>query len=216
MPQDPATPRLTDDEVRQVIRSRLRDGLPCNAIALREAVNGGGTERLVRLLKDVRAETQYSEQVMLSHTTLGDTLPKDVEIRMEALRTDILSSISRARHEERAAASAAQQHAAHAAQVRLERVVDEEESAAQNAIALARSLDAALARVQLLEEMNSQLNQRAIDAEVGAREHAAAAQARWDALDTAYQSLLKHVSPSITARKRRAGADGARTTKASK
>ena len=108
MRDDEAPPRLNDDEVRTVIRTRLRDGLPCNAPTLRETVGGGGTERLVRRLREVRAESHDGSGLqMVAPNTIAAILPPELEKRLDALRTDMLATIARTRTEERAAAAAA-------------------------------------------------------------------------------------------------------------
>jgi hypothetical protein len=196
MRDDEAPIRLNDDEVRTAIRTRLRDGLPCNAPTLREAVGGGGTERLVRLLREVRAESPDASRIQInSSTAIAETLPPELEKRFEALRFDMLATVVRVREEERAAAAAAAEHAARATQMRLDRVSDDEATATNNALELAKCLDLALARMRELEVENTALVKRGTDAEVLRQHEAANYQARWTALDTAYHALLARVIP---------------------
>ena len=81
---------------------------PCNAPTLRETVGGGGTERLVRRLREVRAESHDGSGLqMVAPNTIAAVLPPELEKRLDALRTDMLATIARTRTEERAAAAAA-------------------------------------------------------------------------------------------------------------
>ena len=108
MRDDEAPARLSDDEVRTVIRTRLQESLPCNAPTLREAVGGGGTERLVRSLRAVRAESHDGIGIQIdTPNAIAEALPPELEKRLDALRTNMLMTIARMRTEERAAAAAA-------------------------------------------------------------------------------------------------------------
>jgi hypothetical protein len=47
--------KMQDDEIKDAIRRRLDDGLPCGVVALRQALGGrGGTDRLMALIEEVR------------------------------------------------------------------------------------------------------------------------------------------------------------------
>lgn len=191
-----ASNRSTDDDVRRIIRSRLRDGLPCNAPTLRDAVGGGGTQRLVRLLREVRAESHDGSALQITTpTATAEGLPPELEKHFHALRADMLATIARVRIEERAAAAAAMDQSSRAAQFRVDRVTDDETTATNNALELAACLDFALARVGDLEAQNTALVQREAHANMLRRDEAAISHARWTALDTAYHTLAARVIP---------------------
>lgn len=163
----PLLPAMSDEQIKDIIRQRRTDGLSCKPAILREVIGRGGTERLFRLVREVRREqllatdgpTDFAEAV--GH---DEALPLELRKRVEALTRELIACIARARIEERATGQEMTCRSQEEAARRLSALTELESVGAEDTREVAQTLDALSQRVDELERTVAAEESRANEA----------------------------------------------------
>jgi chromosome segregation ATPase len=166
--------KMQDEEIKDAIRRRLDDGLPCGVVALRQALGGrGGTDRLMALIEEVRGERRGIGEVGgLFAGGSEEALPREVARLLDQVAHTVTVAVQRVRAEERTTAAALIEQAQHAAQTRIESAAEESRETLRDAADLARAHDELVAQADALEAVRAELEHRLSQSEARVAEQA--------------------------------------------